>query len=236
MMQRSTVWPRHIQEFFFFLNLAWLAIWSQATSSKSIFFWRHDLPFVHYLYLHSGVFEPEWVVDQIVWSLCLAVLLFGLMQFLRRPWRVSPVLQIPAGVIAVAGFPLLALYKPILFFRNPRLTNAGLTWPLFFEIAAAVACACFYYLRKWPLPSAASVLLLVMHFGLWTWLTGTDVSLIFNARQYGSTGIAFWASSLFYWGCPVFGFLASLAWGLYVRLVVQRAPVNSGPTPAPVAS
>jgi len=239
MALRLHVWPRWIHEICFSFDLAWLTIWSQATRKGTILFWYGDLPFVRYLYRHSGISLPEWVLEQILWSLCLAVVIFIVLRLLALGRLENLFLRIPAGTLAIAGFPVLAVSLPISFFRGPEPWSPAASHWLFVEIAISLICAFLYYFRKWPVPAGISVLFLVLHFGFWSWLTGAHLSLVAAIRWYGFMRAAFWASVIFYWGCPVFGFLASLAWGFYVRFIVHRDPIGSGPAPSaptPMAS
>jgi hypothetical protein len=61
------------------------------------------------------------------------------------------------------------------------------------------------------------VVLLVLHFGFWAWLTGCYMrpSLEINLLHTGILSFFFW--SIYMWAFPLFGFLASLAWGLSVK-------------------
>jgi len=61
------------------------------------------------------------------------------------------------------------------------------------EVVASVVCVFLYVFLKWPAKDRWGLLLLGLHFAIWTWIL---------------------RPSLIY---PCLGFVTSLAWGLYLR-------------------
>lgn len=195
-----------------------MILWVEHGNSK-LTPWLAFSPWVQRLYLRLHPIEPEVVVMQALWSFLLATLIFLVLRILARFSPTSGFLSALAGLIALVGFPLVALRFPALFNQPEPLLDrfaVGFLW-LYCEVALSLICGLLYYLRKWPLPAIPTILLLILHFSFWAWLTGEHVNLVAEARSYGSVRPAFWIAVIFYWGFPVFGFLSSLIWGLYVR-------------------
>lgn len=214
---------RWVYEFLFSLNLVWAVVWVERAKSK-----LPEGPFVapfvpaliRRVYRHVGALQGETVWDQIIWSIVLAAFIFLILRLAARFWIAGAFLRSLAGISALAAFPLAALQYPIGFLQAPAFGNpfAIRTPWLAGEVIFILICGSLYYLGKWPIANGLSILLLILHFGLWSWLTGTYVNLFVWARAYGRVSLGFWASAAFYWGCPVIGFLASLTWGLYVKM------------------
>ena len=208
---------RRAHELTFSLNLAWIVVWDPRITHKTLV----HRPLVRTL-------EPPTILDQAEWSLFLAAIIFVILLVLDRfsPVRLS--LRTLAGMCALGGFPVLALHTPGYFFQTLAYEDRfaiARGWALC-ELAIVLICALLYYVRRWPAPNAASVLLLISHFGFWSWLTGTHRNPILEARAYGSLTLGFWFSLVFFWGFPVLGFLASLAWGLYVKTSEVVSPLT----------
>ena len=137
-----------------------------------------------------------------LWAMSAAVLFLCLRMLAR--FSISDVfLRTFAGIVAVIGFPLAAGYISYLGYLHmlgsiPRAllyAYAPYRW-LAIEVMAALVCVLLYVFLKWPSKARWGLLLLGLHFAVWTWL----VLLGFFSLVY-----------------PLLGFLASLAWGLYVR-------------------
>jgi len=204
----STRLARRAHELTFSLNLAWIVVWGPRITHKILV----HRPLVRTL-------EPPTILDQTEWSLFLAAIIFVAVLLLDRFSLVRLSLRTLAGICALAGFPFLALHTPSYFFQTLAYEDRfaiGRGWA-FCEVAIVLICALLYYVRRWPVPNAVGVLLLILHFGFWSWLTGTHRNPILEARAYGSLTLGFWFSAVFFWGFPVLGFLASLVWGLYVK-------------------
>lgn len=196
-------------ELLFSVNLAWVLVWGPRINGHKFFIHR---PLVRTL-------EPPTIIDQVEWSFLLAALILIGLLLVDRFSFVRVLLQTLGGVVALAGFPVLALHSPREFFQNLAYQDrfdfaTGWAWC---EIGVVLICGLLFYLRKWALPCVVNIILLLLHFGFWSWLTGTYRNLVAEARAYGSVGLGFWISALFFWGFPIFGFFASLAWGAYLN-------------------
>lgn len=138
-----------------------------------------------------------WATSTITLFLCLRMLV--------RLSFSDVFLRTFAGIIAVAGFPLTVVYISFpgylhmlgSFPRALLYVFAPHRW-LAVEVIASLACSFLFLFLKWPSKALWGLLLLCLHFAIWTWfvLIGDERSLIVF---------------------PPLSFLASLAWGLYVR-------------------
>lgn len=211
-------WPKWMTQLFLSWNLAWMAVWVMHS--------RADLgPPVHTLYTYVHTIEPEVVVAQTAWSCVLGLAVFFLVWVFGRFRLAESSLRILAGVIALAGFPVIALFNPRSFFQSLDFEDrfaVGSPW-LICEVTAVLVCALVFYIGKWRLPTAVSILLCALHFGFWSWLTGMHVSPLDEARGYWCVRAlhhtplwpAFLISIWFYWAFPVLGFLAAFTWATY---------------------
>jgi hypothetical protein len=189
-------------------------------------------PYVERLYQYSHIFEPITILEQVVWSFLLALYVFLLLRLLAWFSPTRAFLHTLAGTFAIAGFPLFASCFPYDFLQSDVLRSRfaiGFYW-LFLELAFVLVCGFLYYSRKWPIPAPLSILLLLLHFGLWAWVTASYVSLFCETRYYGFGSFAFYISTFFYFGFPVLGFLSSLAWGVYIKSSGDEIPLFSTPT------
>jgi hypothetical protein len=197
------------------LNAAWLMIWyfGQRGSLEQL---------SHYLinlYWHSQITEPQIVLEQVAWSLVLATLIFLAFRIGAQVSQSTVLLHTLGGAFALIGFPLFGLRFPDLFFQS--LANQGRftvqTLWLVLEVLFILNCGLLYYMQRWSIPTALSILFLALHFGLWGWATGNYVGLRIEIQHYGFGSFAFFVSTMFYFGFPVLGFLSSLGWAFYVR-------------------
>lgn len=165
--------------------------------------------------------EP-WAAEQVIWSIIFGIVIFSGLRLLRRPSEPKMVFDIITGLMAVGGFPLLTVYlypSSVIYdarmtdWRHPHLVLTS----LIVEIGFALTCMVFYYIRRWPLGGFQSVALLVIHFGFWAWVTGNWANPILEMHLYRVISLGMWISILFYFGFPVIGLFASIAWGTYVR-------------------
>lgn len=160
----STRLARRAHELAFSLNLAWIVVWGPRITDKILV----HRPVVRTL-------EPPTIVDQTEWSLFLAAIIFVAVLLLDRLSLVRLSLRTLAGICALAGFPFLALRTPSFFLQTLAYEDRfaiGRGWA-FCEVAIVLICALLYYVRRWPVPNAVGVLLLILRFGFWSWLTGT---------------------------------------------------------------
>lgn len=208
-MRLSKLFLLRIQAALFSLNLAWIIVWFERTLSKRQFL------FAHYLYTHLRFVEPQTVIEQVCWSLIIGIFIFVLVWLLSHFGRVERLMLNLGAGISIAGFPMLAVTFPLLFFHFVRIE--AYTAVLVFEMLLALLFSCLYRLRKWPVPQPVSLILLLFHFGLWAWVSGCWVSPIQEVRVYGIGSLGIWISTAFYFGFPVLGFSSTLSWALYSR-------------------
>lgn len=136
------------------------------------------------------------------------------MRFLARLQILDLVLRTFAGIIAVTGFPLACGY---ISFRGYLRMFGSVTRALLYvyaphrwlaiEVLISLACISVYVFLKWPTKARWGLLLLCLHFVIWTWFSSMGGE----------------RSQLIY---PLLGLLASLAWGAYVRRSVEKAATS----------
>jgi len=219
---------RWAHTFFFSSNIAWMVIWIERANNRA----THFLVFsswVQEFYLRSGLQGPVAVLVQVLWSIILAILIFVLVHLLSRLRMTRILLSTLGGFIALAGFPLIALCFPTTFFQTlafERRFPLQTPW-LLIELTLVTAGGILFYLRKPRVIPAIGIFILILHFGFWSWLTGTHPNPLALAQNYGFIRLSFWISLVFYWGFPVIGLLSSLAWGLYVTVLAETEPASS---------
>jgi hypothetical protein len=130
------------------------------------------------------------------WTL-LAVIIFGCLRVLGRIAFVRRLFCRLAAVVAVAGPPFCFFFTTV----EGQLVTAG--W-LKLEVAVIVAGVLLYMHRGWPTSAMLSILVLLMHFGLW----GMVIWGPFTWRAY------LWQVG----AILVLPFCTSLAWIFYLRL------------------
>jgi hypothetical protein len=114
--------------------------------------------------------------------------------------------------VAIAGFPLIFAYG----------CHNLLLLILLIEVAAALICTFFYVYQIWPRSTPWAISLAVLHFGFWSWCTWNGG--YFSPGWVGGVPL-FWPGYTLTWLTvedpllifPWLGFLATLAWGGYVR-------------------
>jgi hypothetical protein len=213
---------RYAHELAFSVYFPFLLIWVNDARSG----WRNNpgdrLPWVLQLQLlMTGGYHPRSSVDDSTLRIAFislwaasAVTIFVLLRILARFSFTHVFLRTFAGIVAVVGFPLTCVYAcPGLYaYRGLSLTLV--------EVVAALVCAFLYVSGSWPSKAPWGILLLVLHFAFWSWCAWIlryfplgGVPLLWPG--YSSTWHTLEAPQLIY---PWLGFLASLGWGLYVRL------------------
>jgi hypothetical protein len=211
-MLPSKPWLLRLQEALFSLNLAWILVWHERVFSK------RQSSLAHYLYTHIRFIEPETVPEQVCWSVIVGVSIFLLLWLLAQFSMTETLMRTLGGAVSFAGFPLLVVTFPFAFFSPLRIEAYS---PVFvFETLVVLLCGALYHLRKWPVPEGLSLVLLLLHFGLWAWVSGCWVNPVWEVRDYGIGGLGIWISTAFYLGFPVFGFLSTLSWALNERSAI----------------
>lgn len=196
----------------FSLNIAWTVVWYARVQSHVMFSSARIVRYIQELSWRLQMGEPTTVLEQVIWSVALGALVFIVFSLLTRVLHKSfP--YVFAGAFAIGAFPVLALCVPSDFFHPTRI-KSNASW-LIVETAAMVICGLLYYLRKMPLQPAFGPFLLLLHFGLWSWATGSYVNPFREIKAYALWSLAIWISVAFYIGFPVLGFLTSLVSGFY---------------------
>jgi hypothetical protein len=122
------------------------------------------------------------------------------------------ILLASTGIASVSAFPLSCLWLRARF----QLSASATLWLLLEVATVAIAIVLFLY-RKRLVPWSFGIVLLTLHFGLWTWLSGAFGAIpLWIARSYGFWDRRFWCLALGALLFPIIGFLASLSWGLYI--------------------
>lgn len=204
---------RHLHELLLALNLGLAAAWWTL-----ILFSRIDapgrFPLLHRMvatidrlaghYPWTGGHSPgsEAIVD--AWVLALALSFFGLLMLLRRTAARRMILDPLGGIIAFAAVPAVWLltFPPVAY-----LADVG----YLLTIELILACGVIILTRHWPIRAGCAAPYLAFHYGLWAWLTVTDLgrpSDVLPLLRY-----VLWPA-------------AGVAWMLYASRS-RRAPVNA---------
>jgi len=135
-----------------------------------------------------------------------------------------------AGPVAITGFPLYYLFGRYRF--NPAfILYPGHCLELTLETLVVLTCGVLYYLRRWPIPSAVSLVILLGHFILWAWVTGNHANpfvlrhTILPEYRMSTLGVAFrvCVMMIYFNGFPAIGFLSASAAALDLKLSSQQA-------------
>jgi|ERR1700722_11988671 len=147
-----------------------------------------------------GVFLVAFLL---VWSLTLVALLSqrALATFPKGKKVLLPFI----GIVSISGYPIAVLY----------VANGGLLF-LQLEAVVGVIFALLYLYRGWPTALSLSIILLTLHFALWSW-----------GFQYSTWPgwILFWPGWSWVWRSgkwsslvyPLIGFSSSMTWILSVK-------------------
>lgn len=176
---------------------------------------------------HSPVDDPLLRFAFVLLWVISALGVFLLLRVLSRFSLVQVFLRTCGGIIAVAGFALAYLYVNISVRYTSTLGRvAGLSWAMG-EVAVALLCTFLYLLGRWPWRAPWTIVLLFLHFTLWSFLAWgmrysplAGVPLLWPGFRLSTLTTE--APQLIY---PWLGFLTSLAWGLYVRATAWESRV-----------
>ena len=227
---------RRADLFLFSLNLAWMSTWYLLdwTSICRVLPLRGDVDEV--FHWHFWMPEPGFVLRQVVYSFALCIPFALVLFLLARVSLAGAYLRVIAGAFAITGFPFYALCVggP---FSGRFILYPGYELELTFEAVAVLVCAVLYYLRRWPVPTAASLLLLLLHFNLWAWLTGNHVGPFALIGAFPAwfkmsalqIGLRVCIIMMYHNGFPVIGFLSTLGSSLDLKLSSDRASRATGP-------
>jgi hypothetical protein len=211
---------RHIHELMFSIYFSLLLILADDVSSKWVGNPGDRTPWVLRMKFlltgdyrtHSLVADPKLRLAFVFLWAVLSLGIFLLLRVLARFSLTRAFLRIAAGVIVVAGFPLIFAYG-----------CHTLIFLLFLvEAVAALVCTVFYACGNSPSSALWAISLAVLHFTFWSWCTWNG--------DYCSPGWMggvplFWPGYTLTWVTvkdplliyPWLGLLATIVWGLYVR-------------------
>jgi len=187
--------PRYLlHEVFLSMYSSFLFVWSKesrpfAWSTRYLYFWHPHA---------VSLSRIDFLVFYLELFLFLAVAIFLCLRLFRRFSLARVLLRAIAGVVAIAGFPAVCVYRQ------------GL--PLFFfdvEFVLAAVCFLLWADRKWPVPAPLSVFLLILHYAFWSFF-GAGIHL---AGWRWTWGI--WDYAWFVY--PALGFTYTLVWAAYFR-------------------
>jgi hypothetical protein len=213
-MPQPTTCFRWLYELSFSIYLALLVVTEEATKVGSSFLGKLGYPLLEWVYpllarlLHRARFEPGLGLHTVVLWWLLTVIFVLCLRVLGRIAVIRTVLRQAAGFVIVAGFPLVWLHPG----NQTGLLLATREW-LLIEVVFVVACVCLFLYRRWPKGAALGVLVLLLHSGLWGWVS------------WGAITVGSWSVYL------VLGSCTGLVWGFYVRMSAGCRP----PAEAPVA-
>ena len=168
---------RWIYEFMFSMNISWLIVWferQRGSPNRIPLVGQPINSYIHRLYGGSHMIEPQSTLDQVIWSLLVALCIFLLLRLLARFSPTSIFLRTLAGAVSLAGLSLSVLFWPGLFlephhssgpyaYKGPFVVDER--W-LIVEVMIVLACGFAYYLRAWPVPASLSIILLFYIFRL----------------------------------------------------------------------
>jgi hypothetical protein len=226
---KRSIAVRLVYEMLLSFDISWLLVWygrQRGILSAIPIMGKPLNSHLSSLYMHTHITEPQTTLDQVTWSVLVGVCVFLAFHLLGSFAPTTIFLSTVGGAIAVAGLPLSGLLYPLLFLEpHPAPHPFTLQGPfaiderwLILEATVALMCALLYFLRRWPVPTLLSILILGLHFGLWAWVSGNYVSPLVEAKHSAVLSFPFWISTIYYWGATVLGFLATAAWGAFVRL------------------
>jgi uncharacterized membrane protein len=135
--------------------------------------------------LHPGIY--------LLWALLALIALISVHTVGRFP-LLRKILSHAAGVVTVAGFPVIWLRLGTMI----HLSASTARW-LQIEIVGIIACLVLYLIRDSPWRLTLGLLALALHFGLWGWFT----------RDAIATG--------FWWTYLLLGVSSGMAWGVHVK-------------------
>src|SRR5258706_8953490 len=220
----SSRWQRWAHEYAFSLNLAWIIVWVERVRSKTLggpvlaHFVSKLVGGAYQLVSPIGGFT---ILEQLVWSFGVALILFALLRSLSS-FNVANVLRPIAGAVSIAALPIATLFLGLSY---PDCCSWVAKVMLTLEVAFALICATVFYLRKPWIRSPLMTVVIALHFTLWAWATSSyfnflDFSALSTSEYYhswGRTVSVLGIGTIFHFGLPAFGLLASLSWVRYAR-------------------
>src|SRR5579864_6811156 len=110
---RSSTWLRWTHEYLLSLNLAWSIVWIERVRTKILggHFLAHFVSgLVGGAYQLVSPIGGYTILEQVVWSLVLATIVFFLLRLLSGFAVTNTVLRTIAGALAITAFPIAALF------------------------------------------------------------------------------------------------------------------------------
>jgi len=152
-----------------------------------------------------------------------ATLVFLCVRLLSRFSSIRSFFRVISGIVAVAGFPIACAYAS---FRAYLDMLASIPQALLYayaphrwlglEMLASLVGVFLYAFSKWLQKATFVLLILFLHFAIWSWLVilGAGSGNILLWPGYSWVPLTREHPSLIY---PLLGLLASVVWGLYLR-------------------
>jgi len=213
----------------FSLNLAWVLVWIERAVDRR--FGRYSVHFngfsrfIDHLFQRVLIAPSLTVLDQIAWSFLLALILFLSVRLVSRFSTMPIYIGVLIAVVAISASPIASLLLPRVYsIPSAALVNQYYQvfyraelyrgW-LFLELIVAVIFTVLYCLRRMFVHPSVLILFLLLHFGLWSWITGMNVARSILVGNFLS--LSFWLEGFFFWGGTVLGFLAALSSWLYLE-------------------
>jgi|GEM_PF-6319332 hypothetical protein len=202
----------HLRDLLFCINIGLLTIVERANATRfgSLIQVQYAVNDFFHLQPHSSVGGYGAVL---IFTAGLAAVIFVLLQVLVRLAPSDAALEWITGIGALAAAPVIWLYLVLRFGYGDFDVAFG--WPAV-ELVVTLTCLVLYLTRKWPIPRSASILLITLHWALWSW--------IYN-RHFMTPGLFF----------ALVGFCSSLAWAAHLVQQDGRPVVTSaGPEAHPI--
>ena len=199
------------------VNLALVVVSAAEQKGNSVFLGKLAYPVYMYLFpllrrvYRDSSFERNYLFFSM--SLLLAAVIFLFVRILIYLPPLRSFLLGSAGVVSSAAYPFGCLWDRWQWLRISR-TQAFL---LLLEIIIVIICTILYLCRRWPLPGRRTLVLLTVHFCLWLWVSGSLGVAFDIARAYGPSYSGSWTVMINALLLPTLGFLASIAWAMYIK-------------------
>jgi hypothetical protein len=225
---RSSRWLRWTHEYMFSLNLVWIIVWIVRGSTKTLggrVLADYVAVLIRGAYQLVSPIGGHTILEQMVWSFVLAAIGFFLLRLLSRFAVTNIALRTIVGAIAIAAFPIASLFFGLTYPSYPTCCAEAHKTGFALEVIVVLICAILFYLGKRMISGPLMIIALVFHFTMWAWVTSSYFNFLQVSALRSSEYYHPWARTLgvltlgtiFHFGLPAFGLLASLTWVRYVR-------------------
>lgn len=145
-------------------------------------------------------------ISFLVFTLLLAAVIFAAVRLFSFNQNLRKLFLPITGVVSLIALPVAWIYVAERYLRSSLFPNPSHVL-LSLEILAVAIGSILYLNSKWPFPTWFTIFLLLLHFGLWDWLS--------------AGGLFFWLApfSLLF---PIAGLFSSLSWGYYVSCLPEK--------------